>query len=96
MSLEQIRKRIAKKRRFLIERYKVKRIGVFGSCARGQSRKHSDVDIVVEFKTTPDIFEFLNLEQNLGIMLGKKVDLVTKKALKSLIKKRILKETVYL
>ncbi|MDH5202469.1 MAG: nucleotidyltransferase family protein [Nitrospirota bacterium] len=80
----------------LKSQYKVKEIGVFGSCVRGGQKKKSDIDILVEFKRTPDFFEFLRLEEYLEGILGTKVDLVTKGALKPYIGKHILKEVVYI
>lgn len=96
MSLDQIRKKIARNKKALVQKYRIKRIGVFGSYARRENNAKSDLDIVVEFSRTPDIFQFIDLEKALGALLGKKVDLVTKKALKPLIKQQILKETIYL
>jgi uncharacterized protein len=76
--------------------YRVKTIGVFGSYVRGRQKKRSDVDVLVEFRRTPDFIEFLRLEEHLSTLLGIKVDLVTKDALKPHIGKHILEEVVYL
>lgn len=78
------------------QKYHVKKIGVFGSYVRGEQKKRSDIDILVEFKKTPDFFEFLKLEEYLRSILGRKVDLVTKDALKPYIGKHIIEEVVYL
>ena len=80
---------------FLRETYNVKKIGVFGSFVRGDFSKESDLDILIEFSKTPTFFEFLDLEEYLSKLLGRKVDLATRKALKPVIKKEILKEVVY-
>ena len=64
----------------LRERYKVKSLGVFGSYARGEEREGSDI----------------RLENELTEILGIKVDLVMKSALKPRIGKRILSEVVQL
>jgi predicted nucleotidyltransferase len=69
---------------------------IFGSYSRGNSRKGSDIDILVEFSETPDFFEFIRLEEFLQNLLGLRVDLVTPDALKPLIKNEILKETIYI
>jgi len=76
-------------------KFGLKRIGVFGSFARGEQRKKSDVDILVEFHEIVGIFEFIDVKLHLEKLLGRKVDLVTKKALKPYIKDRILKEVIY-
>ena len=81
----------------LREHYQVKTIGFFGSYARGEQNPKSDIDILVEFVegNSVDLFDFVELEDFLSEVLGVKVDLVTKKALKPLIKDQILKETIY-
>ena len=94
-SFDEIKKLLAEHKETLENKYKVKSMGVFGSFARGKQKKKSDIDILVEFSETPDLFEFLDLEEYLKKILGRKVDLVTKNALKPLIKDRILSEVVY-
>ena len=76
------------------ERYRVSSLGVFGSYLYGERRKRSDLDLLVEFSETPSLFEFLELEQHLTDLLGLKVDLVMKSALKPRIGKHILREVV--
>ena len=75
-------------------RYKVKSLGVFGSYVRGEARKTSDLDVLVEFSETPDLFKFMELEQDLTTLMRIKVELVTVRALKGNIGKRILSEVV--
>ena len=94
-SFEEIRKILAAHKKLLESEYKVKNIGVFGSIVRGEQKKKSDIDVLVEFKGAVDFFEFLDLEEYLGNLLEMKVDLVSKKALKPYIGKRILEEVVY-
>ena len=95
-SLKNIIEIISKNKRLLESRYNVKVIGIFGSYSKEQSRKRSDIDILVEFSKSPDFFEFIRLEEFLEGLLGIKVDLVTRNALKPLIKDEILKETIYI
>jgi predicted nucleotidyltransferase len=76
-------------------RFKVKNIGVFGSYVRGEQRKRSDVDILVTFKGAVDFIQFIQLENHLSALLGLKVDVVTKDALKPYIGKHILEEVIY-
>lgn len=87
---------IAKNKGSLKEKYKVKTIGIFGSYARGNPGKKSDVDILVDFSESPDMFEFIKLEDYLSNLIRIKVDLITKKALKPLIRDEILKATLYI
>lgn len=95
MSINQIKKIIQKNMDSLKVKYNVETIGVFGSVGRGEEKRSSDVDILVEFSTPVGFFKFIELEEFLGKLIGKKIDLVTKKALKSAISKEILKEVVY-
>ncbi len=78
----------------LKERFKVKTIGVFGSYVHGEQTPKSDVDVLVEFEEPIGLFEFMDLEFFLTDTLGIKVDLVSKKALKPHIGKRILEEVI--
>ncbi len=78
----------------LKESFGVKSLGVFGSYARGDTKRNSDLDLLVEFDRVPTMFEFVRLERHLAKVLGVKVDLVMKTALKPEIGKRILAEVV--
>ena len=75
--------------------YNVKRLGVFGSVARGDHRPGSDLDVLIEFSQPIGLFRFVALERHLSSLAGRKVDLVSKKALKPLLKKNILQSTRY-
>lgn len=78
----------------LKEKYKVNKIGYFGSYARGEQTEQSDIDILVEF-SEPVGLEFIELKDYLEEVLDKKVDLVTENALKPQLKDSILQEVVY-
>lgn len=75
----------------LRKKFKVKNLGIFGSYARGKQKNNSDIDILVEFYE-PLGLEFFTLENYLSEILKIKVDLVTRKAIKQVVKKSILKE----
>jgi hypothetical protein len=94
--LSEIKDIIKQHRKELEERFRVKEIGVFGSYVRGEEKKRSDIDILVEFKEPIGLFEFMDLEEYLEKLFGTKVDLVSKKALKPRIGEYILKEVVYI
>jgi len=94
-TLKEIRNILTANMNILKSQYKVKEIGVFGSYVRGKPKKKSDIDILVTFRRSVDFIEFLQLEDYLATLLGVKVDLVTKDALKPYIGKRILEEVVY-
>lgn len=78
----------------LRKRYRVKSLGVFGSYVHGEQRRRSDVDVLVEFEQVPTLFGYVELQEHLSKILGVKVDLVMKSALKPAIGKRILEEVV--
>lgn len=80
----------------LQERYGVTKIGIFGSFARGEDQSASDVDILVAFAAPVNLFTFLELKEYLETLLEREVDLVTKNALKPLIRDSILEEVTYL
>lgn len=94
-SLQQIKQIIATHARPLQEEFGVQKLGVFGSFARNDQTERSDIDILVEFSQSPSLFKFLKLEETLSALLGRKVDLVTKKALKPAIKDDVLKGVIY-
>jgi predicted nucleotidyltransferase len=96
-TIEEIKRILKEHKEELRDRFKVKEIGVFGSYVRGeQRRKESDIDILVEFEEPIGFLEFLGLEEYLSDLLGAKVDLVSRKALKPRIGGYILKEVVYI
>jgi predicted nucleotidyltransferase len=78
----------------LRQRYSISYLGVFGSYIRGEQKKKSDLDVLVEFSYPPTLFEFMAIEQQLGDLTGVKVDLVMKKTLKPNIGRYILAEVV--
>ena len=90
-AVEIIREHLAEVRK----RFGVKKIGVFGSYSRAEETDASDVDVLVAFERPVDIFTFLELKEYLETILKRKVDLVTEKALKPMIKDRVLREVSY-
>ena len=58
-------------------------VGIFGSFARGESTKKSDIDILVKFKVAPSLLTLIKLENELSDLLGIKVDLITTGAIKN-------------
>lgn len=94
--LEIIKEKIAKKKDFLRETYGVEEIGVFGSFAQGDNNESSDIDIAVELnhKIPVGFFEFARMQRYLENLLGRNVDLVTKRSIKPFIKDRILAQMI--
>lgn len=67
-------------------------LAIFGSTARDEAKKTSDIDILVDFDTKGDLFGFIDLKFYLEDLLDCEVDLVTKQALHPALKKRILSQ----
>ncbi len=76
----------------LTTQFHVSKIGYFGSFADGTQTEESDVDILVEFSEVPG-WSFFDLQILLEKTFQRKVDLVTVKALKEVLKERILAQT---
>ena len=76
----------------LREKYSVSYIGIFGSYIRGEQTNDSDLDVLVQFDKKPGLLKYMELENYFSDLLGIKVDLVMKSALKPNIGKRILNE----
>ena len=93
-TLQEITEILKGHKKEICEKYKVKEIGVFGSFVRGEQRKGSDLDILVEFEETPDVYQLIDLEDYLRKILKKKVDVVRKRAIRPELKSIILKEVV--
>src|SRR5436189_4068214 len=75
-------------------RYHVKSLEVFGSYVRQEQRDNSDLDLLVTFEEPPSLLKFIEMENHLSDLLGIKVDLVMKDALKPRIGKQVLEEAV--
>ena len=88
--IEEIKKKILP----ILEDYRVKKIGLFGSYARGEIKENSDIDILIEIEKDISLLDFVGLKQEIEEALGEKVDLVEYDTIKPLLKERILNEQV--
>ncbi|HWR51140.1 MAG TPA: nucleotidyltransferase family protein [Bryobacteraceae bacterium] len=72
----------------------MRELSLFGSAARGEMRPDSDIDLLVEFLpgTEIDLVDYAGLMLDLSGLLGRKVDLVSKKGLRPLIRESVLEE----
>jgi uncharacterized protein len=74
----------------------VKRLGLFGSLARGQARPGSDLDFLVQFEGGRKTFDnYMELKEFLETLFGRSVDLVIAEVIKPQLRERILHETIY-
>lgn len=95
-SFEVIKDILEKHKEKLFKEYQIKNIGFFGSFVRGEQRRRSDIDILVEFEKLPDLLKFIEIEMRLQKILRKKVDLVERTGLRPRLKDIILNEVVYI
>lgn len=84
-----------RRRKRQLKKFGVRSISVFGSTARNEARKDSDVDLLVEFEKPVGLFEFARLKMYLEESLNKEVDLVTPEALRKEFRDSILREAVH-
>ena len=79
----------------LCRRYGVRELSLFGSAARGEARPNSDIDLLVEFlpEAEPGLLDHAGLMLDLEALLGRKVDLVSKNALKPLIRNSVIQDS---
>lgn len=96
MNVEEYKAKIIELKPILEKEYGIKNIAIFGSYVRGEEKSDSDLDILVEFEKPIGLLKFVDLKLKLSEVLGVKVDLVMKSALKPRIGKRILEEAIYL
>ncbi len=75
-----------------LKKYHIPKAGIFGSYARGEAKKNSDIDILIEFNG--GLLSLIELEMELNRKLKKKVDLLTYKGINPLLRKSILKEEI--
>jgi hypothetical protein len=88
--IEEIRRKIVP----MLKKHSVSKAGIFGSYARGEEKKKSDIDILIEINKNISLLDFIDLKLKLEEIIGKKIDLVEYSAIKSRIKKSVLNEEI--
>lgn len=94
MSRDEILQVLAEHREEL-KGFGVKSLALFGSVVRGEARPDSDVDILVEFEGPATFDRYMELKFFLEELLGRRVDLATRKALKPRLRPHVEREAVY-
>ena len=94
--IDKIKNILIKEKNKLKKDFHIKEIGLFGSFVRGEEKKTSDVDILVDFSRIPGLLKFIEIEEYLSKLLKIRVDLVMKSSLKPNIGQHILNEVIYL
>ncbi len=72
--------------------YGASNVGVFGSVVRGEAGPGSDVDFLVTMETGRSLLDLIGLEQQLKVLLSRKVDVISERGISSYLKDRILVE----
>ncbi|MGD0280893.1 MAG: nucleotidyltransferase family protein [Dissulfurispiraceae bacterium] len=94
-NFDEIKRKLQKHKQDLRDEYGVKAVGVFGSYVRGEQTEQSDVDILVDLERPIGLIRLVRLNRNISQLLGIKVDLTTRNALKPHIGERVLREVQY-
>ena len=94
-TFNEIKERLSEQKPILLKKFKVNRLGVFGSYVRGDQHQGSDLDVLIDYEDAPSLITLIELEYYLSEIIGVKVDLVTDKGLKPQLKDFIIKEVVY-
>ena len=95
MTKNEIVNKIRELKPLLAKEYAVKEIGLFGSFANGDASENSDIDLLVELYQ-PTGWKFFSLEIYLEKIFGRKIDLVTKNALKERTRENFLNQVNYI
>lgn len=69
-----------------------KKVSLFGSYARGDQKRESDIDVIVEFKGKKSLLDLVRIENEVSRKVGKKIDLMTEKSISPYILERIAGE----
>ncbi|EKD33534.1 MAG: Nucleotidyltransferase [uncultured bacterium] len=88
MTTESIKKKIVP----ILKRRGVLKAAIFGSVARGEMKKNSDIDILIKYGDDKSLLDLVRLELELEKLLGKKVDLLTYNSIHPLLSQTILKD----
>jgi predicted nucleotidyltransferase len=95
-SLDEIKCLIEQNRPELKRQFHVEKIGVFGSYARGDQKKGSDVDFLVTFDKDISLFEHVDLTIYLKELMGRKADVIQHDNLRPELREYVLKDLIYL
>lgn len=96
--IDQIIEKLKQEKSHLQQEFNITEIGIFGSYTRDEQTENSDIDILIDYDKTKSfsLLELVGLEDYLGNLFGKKIDIITKNALKPRIGRQILNEVIYL
>ncbi len=90
LNKEQVVELLREKSAYLASEFGIRKIGLFGSFAKGHSSDKSDIDIVVEFER-PIGLRFIDLAEYLEKLFGRKVDILTPAGVQDIRRKTVTK-----
>ncbi|MBK5214278.1 MAG: nucleotidyltransferase family protein [Flavobacteriaceae bacterium] len=93
-TLETIKKELGRSKAALVKKYSIKSLAIFGSFARNEQTKDSDLDILVDFNESIGI-RFIDLAEEIENQLGLKIDLVSRNGVKDKYFKVIEEDLIY-
>lgn len=96
MDIEILRQKYRDQILLIAQKYKAENVRVFGSVARGDSNKNSDIDFLVHFKKGASLLDESGLYLDLKELLSCKIDVISDRAIRSEFKNNILEEAKFL
>jgi predicted nucleotidyltransferase len=93
-TLDEIKTIIRQHRSILAEKYGVAVVGVFGSYVRGEQKRQSDIDLLVDILHPISLLELVGAEIYLSEVLGSKVDLVPKRDVREELRETVFAEAI--
>jgi len=93
-TLDEIRTIIKQNQDVLAEKYGVAVVGVFGSFVRGEQKRQSDIDLLVDILHPISLLELVGAEIHLSEVLGLKVDLVPKRDVREELRETVFAEAI--
>jgi uncharacterized protein len=76
----------------LAAKFGIRKVRLFGSVVRGEANAHSDIDMLVDFEQGRSLLDQAGFEQELEVLLGRKVDVVVEGGISPYLEQRILQE----
>ena len=96
MDIEEIKKVLKDVEDIVRREFKAEIVGIFGSFAKGEEREDSDIDLLVRFQRGATLFDLVGLADFLEERLGRKVDVISERALRDEIREQVMGEIVRL
>jgi len=96
VDIEEIKKVLKDVEDIVRREFKAEIVGIFGSFAKGEEREDSDIDLLVRFQRGATLFDLVGLADFLEERLGRKVDVISERALRDEIREQVMGEIVRL